>query len=403
MVQVLVLAFYDLKATLQDRWGTVLLLVMPPLLVLLLAYGLAPLVERNHFVEPFAVAVVDQDGSYETRMLVHQLSASPALTDLVTVRTAGMDEADALIRANEIAAVLIIPQEFAAQMAQGVNLPLTVISNPSRPLQSAIIRQLAHSSASLVTAAQSGVVTVLTYMDEAGVSGDEYSQWYGRTVTAFSLTALGRTQLLAARLESATGPASALQYYALALGVLFLLVTGMAGLWNVRGEGAALFYRYRSLGVATWQQVTARVLVLMALQGLQAVVTLSLLAPVFRPAWQGNGLLAACVLLAALAANAGLLTLIAVAVPDRTAACLVALSLLLVMAVLGGSVLPPAYLPPAAQWLGNLSVAKWAVTGLLSSVFTLETGAVLASLGALTLLTGASAGAAGLWLNRTGR
>ncbi|MFZ5824032.1 MAG: ABC transporter permease [Bacillota bacterium] len=405
-MSILLVAWYDLKAHLRDRRSLALLLLLPPLLIALVAYGVAPRLGSGHYLEPFVVVVVDRDNSPETRTLVQHLTTTPAIRRLATVEKVDEAQAMALLAGNRAAAVLIIPEGFVSKMARGENLPVTVLGNPARPLETALIRNLMESSAALVTAAQGGINTVLFYADEAGVSNAEWQRLFGQAMVDFGLQSLGRNQVFRYQTVSATGPASPVAYYGVALGVTGALFAGMAGLWDRRGEGRGLYLRLRAAGISPGGALLARLLVLVTLQALQLALTAGVVGAF--GAWQLDGAAwgwVALLLLAVIAANAGLLLLISVATPSAAAANLVALGALALGALAGGAILPAPYLPPALRALGDLTVSRWAIEGLLSALFApapdpAVLGRSLAMLAGLAVVPLALAWA---WLRRTGR
>lgn len=401
---VLILAWYDLKAHLKDRRALVLLLLLPTIMTALVAYGIAPRLGSVTYVEPFAVAIVDHDNTPETRQLVHHFSTAPSLRQMVTVEQVDERAATALLAENRLAAVLVLPQGFVSSMARGENLPVRVVGNPARALETALIRNLMETSAALVTAAQSGINTVLFIGEEADFPAEELNRLYRESLLEFGLQALGRSQVLAVQTISATGPASPLAYYAVAIGVSAALFAGMAGLWDLKGEGKGLYLRLRAQGLSPLALVLSRLLVIAALQ----VIQLALLGATLvwlgglaleQVAWPRVGLL----VVATLVANASLLVLISVTAPTAPAANLLVLGLMVLGALAGGSVLPAPYLPGLVRTAGALSINRWAIDGLLAALYGGESGVVGQSLAMLFLLAGALVTAAALRLRSVGR
>lgn len=403
-MSILLVAWYELKAHLRGGRTLALLLLLPPLLIALVAYGLAPRLGSGRYLEPFLVAVVDRDNSPETRTLIHHLTTAPGIRRLATVEKVEQGRAMALLAENQVAAVLIIPEGFVSKMARGENLPVTVLGNPARPLETALVRNLMESSAALVTAAQSGINTVLFYADEAEVSDDEWRRLYGQALVDFGLQSLGRNQVFRYQTVSATGPASPVAYYGVALGVTGALFAGMAGLWDRKGEGRGLFLRLRAAGISPGGVLLARFLVLVALQALQLALTAGVV--VALGAWQLAGAAWAWVgllLLAVMAANASLLLLVSVAAPSPDAANLIALGALAMGALAGGAILPAPYLPPFLRAVGELTVSRWAIEGLLSALFAPEPALLGRGLAMLVGLAIGPLALAWAWLHRTGR
>lgn len=387
---------YNLKIYLRDVKAWTVMLLAPVAIILLVSYGVAPSLESNLFVRPFTVAVVDQDDSFETRILVHHFTNTPAMEDLVTVKMTDYDQAMDLLEADEIAAAIIIPQGFVWNIERGRNLPITVIGSPHRPLQSSLIRQMMQSGADLVTAAQSGVITVLDYMAEAGASEAEMNRWYKRTVADFSFQSLGRNRMLSVSTVSATGEVSAGQYYAVALATVLSLFAGLAFLWPVREAERGLFLRYRAAGVSTWSISSARFLSMWVCQFIQLGAIFGLMLWILPWKVSEEPLLWLLMGLAMAGANAGVMLLVSSMAPTGRAANLLGLLAVLAFGLVGGAILPPAYLPGAVAEMGWLSPVHWGLQGAIGAVFTAEAGVVLQSAAVL------GAGAAGSLALATG-
>lgn len=396
-MKVVWLVYYDLKTLARDWKTLALILLLPLTLVAITAYGVAPVLEQNAYVEPFAVAVVDLDPKWETRTLIRHFERAPAMADLVRVQRTDQEAAMNLLRSDQVAAMIIIPGGFTERMAQGENIPFTVVGNPRRPLQAAIIRSMMQSGADLVTAAQSGVNTVMHYLGAAGAGADTLDQAFARSVQDFSLQSLGRTRVLEVAVVSATAGATPFQYYSVALGVVFLLLSGTMALRS--GEGGRLL-RLRAHGATAGQVAWAQFLGLTLLQYVQMLVVYLPLAALARGWFQGHPLWAAAVLLAVAAAGAGLLVLIGSLAPNAATANLLALTAIAVLSLAGGSVLPPAYLPPALRALGWLSPNRWAIDGLIHTVFRFDAGVALSSIGGLAAMAATAVSLAALRLNR---
>jgi len=389
MRQIALLVYYDFKIYLQDKRAIVLMLVLPLLFIMLVGYGAAPLLERNTFIEPFPVALVDQENNIETRTLINHFENTPAFQEMVQFIKTNREEALSLLKDNKTAAVIFIPEGFVSKMEHGENLPFTVIGNPRRPLQSAVIKNMMQSASNLVSAAQSGVNTVLHYMREAEVSRETYNYWYNKSVKDFSLRSLGRNEIFLVESISATGKIATFEYYSLAVGMVFLLILGMGGLQLIiRDKENGIFSRLKSHGLSIWKLLLSKVIVLSILQLVQLTAVFSLLSIFTTINYQGSIFWSLLVVMAIFAAVAALFILVAAVSPNTSAANLISLAIIAIFSVMGGSILPPAYLPGAFEYLGFFTINKWAMLGMVNAIFDFRLKQVLQSIFALLLLSG---------------
>jgi len=397
------LMLYDLKACLRDRAALALLIALPLSFVLLVAYGLAPRLEGDTFLEPFAVAVVDEDNEIETRLLIGQLTGSAGLSRLLEV--VRLDEAGAmeLLRQDRVAGVVVIPKGFVDGIRHGDNRAFTVVGNPRRPLQALVLKNLMQSAADLVTAAQSGVNTTYHYLSRAGASRESLDYWFNRSVSEFTLQSLGRTRLFTVTTVSATGAVSTLEYYSVALGTVVIMMTGLIGLHLIGADQEGILRRLWAHGLSTTRFVIAKSCALAVLVLLQLAVTLSVPAWFLHGSFRGDLPWAVAVVVATATAVGALLVLIGSVARNAVTANLAALIVIAVSSLAGGSILPEPYLPPFLNCLGWLSINKWAVLGLTGTLFSAEHHSAWQSIAALAAIAAVSVAVAGRSLGRAWR
>jgi ABC-2 type transport system permease protein len=160
----------DVKLFLKDWKACILLLLVPFIFICFFAYALTPYLNKSNFVEPFSIALVDNENTAQTRMLTKQLDEFRIFNEILRV-----DEANArqMLSDGSIASIIIIPPGFTDSVAAGKNKPVTVIGSKSRPLQSFVVKNLMQSVANLVSSAQSAIITIYRYNEKAGLKGKE--------------------------------------------------------------------------------------------------------------------------------------------------------------------------------------------------------------------------------------
>lgn len=353
----------DIKLFLKDWKACVLLLAAPFVFISFFTYALAPYLNRSNFVEPFSIALVDQEDTPQTRMLTKQLDEMQIFREVVHT---GEAEALQMLSEGSVASVIIIPPDFTYSVAYGENKPVTVIGSSARPLQSFIVKTLMQSAANLVSAAQNAITTIYHYNQEAGLKGKELDQQFNDSTMAFFLEALARNEVFS-RVEAYSNfDLTPVEYFTAALMVIFAMFAGMPGMkMLVTERTSGITKRLAAAPVKMWQIILSKLLVSIVLVTLQFGFIILLTAAVFKNYWGapvGEVLLLFGGLVFAVCAWS-----VFVAAISRTSASADAIGNLgiLTMAVIGGSIYPLSSMPEFVRGLSRLTINRWAMDGFM--------------------------------------
>lgn len=253
-------SFY-LKVLLKNRNAAAALWLTP------IFFLLGAAVIGNHFlkeesrVQAFQVAVINEDPTVETKMVIEQLTDSPHLNEIMTTVEADQQEADELLRNNKVAAVIYIPKGFSRDVARGINTPVKVSGNSQRPLQSQLVRHVMESAADFTSAAQGGINTINYFMEEAEFSESSQKKQFKRDVLSFSLHVLSRGEMFEEKQQQNLFQKSLLHYYVLSFYVLLIMIWSFLGLLLLkRNESVAIEKRLLGLGFSNFQSTLSRMI-----------------------------------------------------------------------------------------------------------------------------------------------
>lgn len=360
---------YEWKTYLADKQALGVILLAPLFLLLLCGYALSPLLEEESVLEPIDLALVNLDPSWETRTIIHHFESSKELRKWITLHQVTMKEAQKLLMADRVAALIIIPEHFSKDLEVGINTPVQVMGNPRRPLQAELVRILMESGADFITAAQSGVNTIYLYMRTAKVSAAELEQLFNQSVLQFTLQSLNRGELFASQSITPFFGLTAREYYVVSLSILFLLVSGLLAVRSNLGERKLLEKRLLAIGVPMTGRILAGWLTLISLLVIPYTLYYGLVFP-FLPERNLERfslfLLSSLLVLGSISAFHLFLTAL---IREPANLNLFGFLLIGVMSLLGGTLIPLAYFP---QWVAQLhlfSLNKWIAQGLLASLF----------------------------------
>ncbi|WLD93041.1 ABC transporter permease [Alkalihalobacillus sp. AL-G] len=380
-----VLARMQLKEIVRQplAWGVLFLL--PLGLVAFLVYGLENLIKSETLLPPFDVAIVDEDNTIETKLLIQQFQEDEELEELITFRHVTSDEAEGLLANNEIASILKIPNGFTDGIRYGENKPVVVIGNEQRPIQSALFHEMMKSAADLVSAAQSGVNTIYEFLNRYDSAG---SGEITASIEEFTLFAFGREKMFEKEEVESFSGVTPLNYYSTSGFILLLCLTGLLTMGVTMSSNARIDERLRTFGVSSSTQVSSHFFTHFAVLFLQSVILIGsfiYFTDLKITGELGWGLLSIVLTLAVISAWYSLLSSIPVQEGIRT---FIGLLFLIVFAACGSLIFPEAYYTGILHWVNLGTWTHWVHTGLLHSIFDLKKELLYPSLMTMAAMTG---------------
>lgn len=385
----LALISYEWKIYIADRKAMGVILLAPFFLLLLFSYALSPLIEQETWIEKFDIALVNLDPSWETKTIVSHFESAEEVRQIVNIHHLNRAEAQKRLLANQIAAIIIIPEGFSKDLEVGANTPVEVIGNHQRPLQSELVRILMQSGADLITAAQSGVNTIYLYMQKANVNPVELEQVFNQSVMQFTLQSLVRGEIFEKRTVSAFGSITAEEYYAVSISILFLLGTGLLGLRIGQREGMIVLQRLLAVGIPFTKIILARWISLALLLAIPYTLYYTFIQFFLDDFFRGDWFSFLFISMLIIGTVSAFYLFLSSLVTQMANLNVLSFMFIMVMSIIGGSLIPLAYLPAWMDSLDVFSLNMWATRGLYDALF-LGSGELLmhsaAVLGASTVL-----------------
>jgi len=373
-LRILIVIKNDIKLFFSDWKAIVLFFALPFAFVSLFIFSLSPLLEGNKFIGSFNIAIVDNENTLESRMLINQFLSQGVTDDilsedsdnLVNFIKTGEDTALKMLEKGEAEGVIIIPENFVYSMSVGENKPFKVITCSSKPLIANFIKNYMQSYADLISASQNGIMTAYVYYAKAASSDEFYENKYPDAITKFSLKALSRNEAFESRKVSYIPDVTKYEYFTAALLVVFIMFGGIMGIKFTAGE--------KQLGINTRLNISplkdieliaarfATVFILSLLQFLSIVIPGTLIFNIYL---RGSLLYMLIMFIMTVFTVSACAVFIAVASPTPVAADLAGSLGTLLMAAVGGSIYPLTALPDSIKYLSYLTVNRWAVHGFL--------------------------------------
>ncbi|WP_338448021.1 ABC transporter permease [Niallia oryzisoli] len=261
MKNIFILTELYLKIFMKNRKSAVFLWLTPIFFLLGAALIGQQLLKEESFVQPFQVAIVNEDQTIETEFVVRELTESPHLNKLITTVEVDRNKAESYLRDNQIAAIIQIPKGFSRDVAKGKNTPVIVIGNGKRPLQSRLITYVMESAANYTSAAQSGINTIDHFMSEADFSKEDQKDQFKRNVLSFGLHVLGRGEIFAEIEQHYLFQENIWQYYAVSIFILLIMIWCFMSLFLIKNNlNRSIHFRLKGLGFTKLQLVFSRMM-----------------------------------------------------------------------------------------------------------------------------------------------
>ena len=169
--------------------------------------------QPTSFVQPFRVALVDEERSLETRMILRQFQQAREVSDLLTFVEADKQQAERMLASGEVVATLLVPQSFSDDLQIGKNTPLIVDIGRGRSVEALLFVEMMRSGTNLINASQTAINTTYSYLKDWGFTGQALQNKIDEAIIYFTLKSLKRGELVAQETMSATGDFSWTNYY----------------------------------------------------------------------------------------------------------------------------------------------------------------------------------------------
>lgn len=237
----------DLKRLLQNRAAIIFALAAPLMLVLLVSLVVAPYFYADVRAQTFTVAVWNEDDDPMTQQLLRGLIESRSLSGLIETRFVDSEAEGLGAVADGAAAYVHIPAGMQDTLVSGGNSVIEYTGNPNMPLEDALLFETLDSGMGLVSHAQHAANTLYYDSMDAGLPQDEAAAAYSQAARTFLTGVLLRGTLYEDTQEqSPLGGALPVEYYAASFLVLFVALGGLP-LARITADDAASGLVHRQL------------------------------------------------------------------------------------------------------------------------------------------------------------
>ncbi|MFK2825178.1 ABC transporter permease [Bacillus sp. B190/17] len=367
MKTILTFTLFNIKLLWKNRITAMFLWLSPIFFLFIVGLIGSEGLEKERFVDPFQLVIVNEDPTFETRLVISQLTEGEHLNSIMRTVESDRKEAKQLLEENKAAAVVYIPRGFSKDVAKGINTPVTVVGNEQRPLQAALVRQVMESAAGFTSAAQSGINTVHYFMKEMDFTKEERKKEFKKNVVSFSLDILGRGNIFEEKKQAALYQINLWHYYAVSFLTLMMMVWSFTGLFLFNNQmNKALSRRLLTVGFSSYHGAAAKMTFVLIVVLMSSMITVILLMisgmvnlHIESLRFTGGFILTAFLF-------AVFFVMIDTLLADEKLYLLVGLACLFVGTTAGGHIIPAVYFPGWLEQINVLTINAWALEYMLT-------------------------------------
>ncbi|MBV6449759.1 MAG: hypothetical protein MHPDNHAH_00472 [Anaerolineales bacterium] len=379
MLKLFLIGLKDLKLMFRDRAALLLMLLTPFLLTLGMGLVTGQFSgDNNSGISDIPVVIVNLDNDSLGNALV-DVFHSDDLADLVEPASSQDPEAARrLVDEDEVAAAIIIPAGFTQSVipqdngaAPNEELTIEFYSNPSRPTSAGIVKAILDGFLARLDEMRLGGLTTVTQLlvsgriqpQDANQVGEEMGERLQSAAVSGETTAI---TLNTSTSEQETNKFNALAYFAPGMALMFLMYTVSYGGRSILAEKAGgTLPRLLVSPTNSAQVLGGKVFGIFLMGAAQMLILIGASTLFFGLNW-GNTLSVILLVLVAVfgATGWGLLITALARTPAQIGS--VGSAVMLIFAMLGGSLIPLDNLPAITQALGRITPNAWAMDGFLT-------------------------------------
>ena len=252
------LALKDLLFIGRDKKALLTLIMMPLLLIAILgaAFGDMMKADGDVTIKKFTVGVVNLDKGPLGNVLTNEVFGK-SLSEQIKVKKYNENELIGKIKDHKLSVGIIIESDFSTSLMSEEQVEIKLLTVPDPGVQAmivqSVIKQFSESYA--IEAAASKLLYVQPVQGEVQIENNTTIQPSSTQVT--SEVHIDQQLLEEKTINSETEPVSSFQYYAAAMGVMFLLMTVVQGVSTMIEEKEQAVYKRLLVSSLTFKNYLA--------------------------------------------------------------------------------------------------------------------------------------------------
>jgi ABC-2 type transport system permease protein len=247
------IAIKDLLLVVRDKKAILTLVIMPLLLISILGAAFGDVMKEGGDIkiDKFTLGIVNLDSGPMGSVLTKEVFTK-GLSDQVHVKEYQKKELYQKVKNKNLSVGLIIPADFTSALMSGKEAKVKLITVPDPGVKAIVVQNVIEQfSQSFKT---ESVMAALRQPGQMNQQGAASSQGFGLTENKASA---GHSTIKETTVNAKTKPVGSFQYYAAAMGVMFLLMTVVQGVSNMIQEKEQEVYKRLLISNLTYSHYLA--------------------------------------------------------------------------------------------------------------------------------------------------
>ncbi|MFD0769457.1 ABC transporter permease [Bacillus sp. CGMCC 1.60114] len=358
-----IIAWKDFKIRFTDRRGFMMMLLMPLLLTAILGSALSAVLDEGGLPKTVIGYYQEDEDTFATMFRTDVLEAKEIKDDVKVEKVSSRDDLEDMLKKKKVDVGIMIPKQWSEHIQEGKLKEVELLTDPAKDIQAKIADSFIQSfveRAQTVAFATKSVVTDLAQSQQGNVQ--EVAKNMGTDLQTIATS--NENGIKKGTIGKKT--VVAMQYYAAAMLVMFLLYNVTVGAKSIVGEQRTeTLARLLTTPTSSYSVLLGKFFGTLLFACIQFGVFVIATHYAFGVNWGDNIVQLIAVGVSYAICVSGLSMLIAAFIRDEKTADVMGGIGIQLLAVLGGSMLPIYAFPDTLQKLANIAPNKWALTSFL--------------------------------------
>ena len=369
MRKIFLIGIKDVKIRARDPYSFIMLLVMPLVLILVLGMVFQPLWTSTPFT--IDIAVLDEDGGEFSKILLEEVFGSEQLKDMIKMKfMESEEEIINEINKGKIAAGVIIGEKFSQAILKGENTQIKILADPEQTIKAGVVKNIVESftlevlKRRIILGTSIGILVTKNLINPAEIQ-QLIPVWLSEIENREELIQVDKKT----EKKMAKNPL-AMEYYAVGMGVMYLLFATNAGAETIFQERRnKTLERIKVAPVSEREILGGKLFGIFLIALLQFVMIVFFTAIFYRVNW-GDSLLGIIIMiLASVLAFSGLSTLLASLAKSEEQIRNIGPALAMIFGFMGGGMWPAFAFPEWLNMVSKFTPHRWAIDGFLKLMY----------------------------------
>ena len=348
----------------------------------------------NDFLSPISMAVIDEDDTPYSDMLIESFRDNESFSKFVQVVEGTDTDLLKQFEDRTIDVMITVPEGFIEGLASTEALPLDVSIHYDDPVKAILFRNVILSYEKYIRSVEAAVILIDDEMRNIGIEREIRYSWRDRSLVNLIFIALARNEFFGVRPQINVPSVVAVRYYFVSLMVMFLMYISIFAAINlIREKKDMCLSRIHTTRLSMLSYIGAKAMADVVYIMLILIVWLSGFVLFYGQPWDANGVWLLFFLMVCVFFNVSVAMFFSSFFDSEEAVVLLSSIFIFFNAVIGGSIIPIHNMPYVIQRMALAAPNYWMIRGFLfldhsyemKQIFFVAIGLLITGVGMITL------------------